>query len=500
MSTRKGMVRGATTLGAGRLLINIGSLASTVVLARLLTPEDFGIVAIAMATLGIVMALTEFSLGAALVRQDELTKEHIDTAWTMMLIRTLLITLGFCAAAYPLALLYNDPRLTPVLMITGLTGALSGFYNPHISLMARDMKFRPLMALQLTQRFAGFGIAIAFALVMRNYWAIVLGNAVGAAAASALSYWMAPYRPRFTLSRSRDLMGFSFWLFVSEVVNVLNWRFDQLLIGILLPKAQLGTYAVADNLAALPSREATGPLTQPLFPALVRVKHDRKRLTDRYMTAQAAIGLIALPAGFGLAIIADPFVKLALGSQWLAAVPIIQVLACSLALQTLSIGLRPLAMALDQTRVLFVRNTMGLGVRIVCVVPGMLWAGLQGLVWGRAVATVIGLTIAFEWIYRLTGVSILRQFTHHWRTFLSVALMWGSGYWLLAELRSSALDHPLLLIVAAVPFSAAIYLGSLSALWLLSGKPSGAETELCQIGRQMFLDLRAKTQTKLARA
>lgn len=500
MSTRKGMVKGATTLGAGRMAINIASLASTVVLARLLTPEDFGIVAIATAALGIMMALTEFSLGAALVRHTEATRDLIDTAWTLMLIRTGLIALVFCLAAWPLARLYGDPRLGWVLVVTGVAGAMSGFYAPHVSLMARDLDFRPLVIMQLTQRFAGFIIAIAIALVMRSYWAIIIGNAAGALAASAMSYVLAPYRPRLTLSRSRDLVGFSFWLFASEVVNVLNWRFDQLLIGAVLPKAQLGTYSVADNISALPSRESTAPLVQPLFPALVKLKDNRERLSRRYMTAQTAIGLVALPAGFGLAVIADPFVRLALGEKWLAAIPVIQILACSLAVQTLVVGVRPLAMALDMTKVLFLRNIMGLVVRIACVVPGLFYWGLQGLVWGRAISTMLGLVVAYEWVKRLTGVGVVRQFLHHARTFGAVAAMAATGLALQSALHAEGMSHPALLIAATVPVAALAYLTALLLLWLIAGKPSGAETELFQIARQIILDLRSRIQAGPARA
>ena len=485
MTIKAHVARGAFALGATRIVTNLASVGALIVLARLLTPEDFGIVAIGTMILGIVVALTELSLGSALIQRTEVTDAHVDTAWTMAAIRALTITGGFALAAWPLALLYDDPRLAPVFLVSGATGALTGLVNPRIALQTKAMRFGPMLWLQLAQKLAGLAIAIALALATHSYWAIVAGNALGALLSTLMSYFVVPYRPRFTLSHARDLMGFSGWMFFSQVANVLTWRFDQLVIGLFLPRAQLGAYSVADNLSAIPSRETTTPIVQALFPGFSSMQGDPARLRKAYLTAQGAIGLLALPTGFGLGLLADPVVRLTLGERWLLAVPLVQVLACTYAIQTMTTGARPLAMALGDTRALFLRDIAGLVLRVALVTAGLAWDGMTGMLWGRAAATVIGLNISFALARQVLGISIAQQIWIHRRTLLAVAAMAGAvlaGDTALIE-RGAI---PLVRIALLVPAGGLAFCTALALLWMIEGRRPGAETEVLGIARGLL--------------
>lgn len=482
MTMKRRVAGGAMALGATRVVTNLANLAGLVVLARLLTPEDFGVVAIGTTVLGIVVALTELSLGSALIQRREVEPAHVDSAWTMAMIRAAAIVAGFALAAWPLAMLYDDARLAPVFIVAGATGALAGLINPKVALATRDMRFRPTLTVQLVQKLAGLAIAAGLALWLRNYWAILIGNALGALVGVLLSYGLVRYRPRFTLARARDLVGFSGWLFLGQLSNVLNWRFDQLLIGLVLPKAQLGAYSMADNLSAIPSRETTTPVVQALFPGFATMQDDRPRLRKAYLTAQAAIGLVALPAGFGLALLADPIVRVALGDKWLMAVPLIAVISICYSVQTLTTGARPLAMARGETRLLFLRDLQGLALRVPCVTIGLFGWGLMGLVWGRALSAVIGLAITFRMVRQLVGVGVVEQVWSHRRTMLATAAMSGAVLALDAELLARAAS-PLARLVLLAPAGALAYVGTLALLWVVEGRRPGAETELLGLAR-----------------
>jgi O-antigen/teichoic acid export membrane protein len=155
---------------------------------------------------------------------------------------------------------------------------MSGFFNPHMNLATKDMRFGPLTIFQICQKAAGLVVAIILAFVFRSYWAIIIGNLVGAASASLLSYLLIPYRPRFTLQYWREFLDFSGWMFFSQLCETINWRFDQLAIGLMLPTGQVGTYAMADSLAVIPSRETIQPLREALFPGLAAMNGDRDRV------------------------------------------------------------------------------------------------------------------------------------------------------------------------------------------------------------------------------
>lgn len=491
MTVKAHVARGAMALGATRIVTNLASTGALIVLARLLTPDDFGVVAIGTMILGIIVALTELSLGSALIQRSEVTQDHVDTAWTMAALRALAITGGFALAAWPLALLYGDMRLAPVFLVSGATGALTGLVNPRVALQTKAMRFGPSLVLQLMQKLSGLAISIGLALATHSYWAIVAGNALGALLSTGLSYILVPYRPRFTLSRSADLMHFSGWMFVSQVANVVTWRFDQLVIGLFLPRAQLGAYSVADSLSAIPSRETTTPIVQALFPGFSRMQDDNSRLRKAYLTAQGAIGLVALPAGFGLGVLADPVVRLALGERWLMAIPLVEVLAFTYAIQTMTTGARPLAMALGDTRALFVRDMVGLVLRVAFVTAGLALAGLTGMLWGRAIVTVIGLFISFALVRKVLGLSIGAQVWLHRRTLIAVGAMAGAvsaGDKALMAHGAGALERLALL----VPAGGLAFCTALATLWMLEGRKAGAETEVFTLARNTLRRRTAK--------
>ena len=204
MNVKRSVIRGSVSLGGARAVISILNAAGIIVLARLLTPDDFGIVAISTAMLGVIMAATEASLQPALVQCRSPTQDHVDTVWTMSLIRAAIIFAIFAIGAWPLSVIYDDPRLVGVLVVTGLTGAFMEFYNPRITLAARNMEFRAVAAFWISQKLSGLALSIILAVIFRSYWAIIIGNAAGTLLASLYSYAMVPYRPRFTLSRAGE--------------------------------------------------------------------------------------------------------------------------------------------------------------------------------------------------------------------------------------------------------------------------------------------------------
>lgn len=480
MAMKARVAHGAMALGLSRIAINLAGVLALIVLARLLTPQDFGLVAIGSTVLGIVMALTELSLGSALIQRPEVLRGHVDSAWTLAFLRALTIAAAFAAAAWPLAVLYGDMRLAPVFLVSGATGAMAGLINPRIALSTKEMRFGPMLTMQVSQKLAGLAIAIGLALYLRNYWAMIAGTAIGTTLATLLGYLLVPYRPRFTLSHARDLMRFSGWLFFSQAVNVINWRFDQLVIGLALPKAQLGLYAMADNLAAIPSRETTAPVVQALFPSFSQMQDEGTRLRDAYLTAQGAIALAVLPLGIGLALLAEPVVQVALGDKWLPAAPLMQLISLCYAVQSLASCSRPLAMAKGDTRGLFVRELLGLGVRIPTVLAGLALGGLIGMAGGRLASAVIGVAISLGLVKRILGLSFRAQFWAHRRTLAAVLAM--SAAVLLADFELVRLGIlPLVRIATLTVLGGTAFFGALALLWLVDGRRKGAETELVSL-------------------
>ena len=479
---RRNLTKGALWLGATRAMVSLIGFASTIVLARLLTPADFGIIAMTTSVLALVTSLTELSMAGALIHHAAPEPDHFHTAWTLNFARSTLILLAFAVMSPFIAMFSNDARLIPVFLVTGLTGAMGGLGNPKTITLTKKLIFWQEFLIQVTQKLGGFLISIPIALLLHTYWALILGNFTSTVISVGVSYMVCPYFPRFTLSKHREMLNFSVWLAFVSVINTLNWRFDQLLLGFFLGKPQLGVYSVGANLSALPTREATFPIAQTLFPAFVSVRDDPERLRMVYQRAQATMCAVALPIGFGMAAIAHPLVLLLMGQKWIAVSSVIQVLAISFALDVLSSGLQPLAMADGDTKMLFQREARVFAIRLPAVLGGLWLAGLQGAVWGSAISSFISLLMNMALITRFSGVSVRSQFGANRRALISVVLMFGAISALKLAFPSDQTQSFLMLeLFNMVALGGLVYVVTTYIFWRVAGSPNGPESELAII-------------------
>jgi len=476
------LAKGAAWVAATRLLINLIGFGNTLLLARLLTPADFGVVAIAGTVSFVVSSLTELSLSQSLIQHRDPQEEHFHTAWTLNVARSAILSALIIALAWPIAWIYSDPRLTPIMIVIGCGALLTGLTNPKLVTFQRNLVFWQDFILNVSQRAAGLVLAVGVALVFRNYWAIVAGIIATQVSAVFLSFLFVPFRPRFRLRRARELLSFSVWLSLGQAINTLNWRMDHLAIGYFLGGTALGHYTVGDNLAVLPTREATAPLAQTLFPGFSRINDDPVRLRNAYQRAQTLLCAVALPIGFGFALVAKPLVLLTMGEKWLPAVMIIQFLSGIFALQTLASSLQPLAMAMGATRSLFTRDLINLGIRVPFVIAGMVFYGIPGVIVARCISGTANTLVNMAMVRHLLALPIWTQLAANARALISTAVMVatvsGLDHW--AGEGTGALflagKIAILLLSAAV-----IYLACTACLWLVAGKPTGPESEISSL-------------------
>jgi lipopolysaccharide exporter len=485
MSMRQAVIRGAVSLGSARMVMSFLNAAGIVVLARILSPDDFGIVAIAMAVVTVIVAITEAAFHQALVQGREPTRAHVDTVWTMSLFRAGLILAATGAVAWPMSLAYGDERLASVFLVAGVTGAFMDFYNPLVTLVTRELRFNPLAAFQIGQKAAGLGLAIALALVLESFWGIILGNAMGTVLASLASYLILPYRPTFTLSRVREIWGFSGWMFLNQLCETLNWRLDQLAIGLTVTRAEMGLYSVADNFAVIPSRELAFPLRNALFPGLARLAERPEKLRKAFLEAQAGVALLAAPATIGLALLADPAVELFLGKEWALAVPLLQLLAVTYAFDTFIAVVRPLGMAMGATKLLFLRQLASLLIRVPLILGGLLVGGLLGAAAGRALGSLANCLISFVLATRLAPVGVWEQVRSHALTLTGLVVMTVAVLAVDVSLPAVVFEQPALRVLALVTAGALAYGTAVVALWCISGRRDGAVAELLGLAARM---------------
>ncbi|QXQ05070.1 lipopolysaccharide biosynthesis protein [Sphingosinicellaceae bacterium] len=490
---RSKLAGGAAWLTVARALTNLIAFVSTLVLARILTPADFGLVALATTMLAVISAVTEMSLASALIHHAAPTEEHFHTAWTLNVTRAVFVGMAFCAAALPVAQAYKDPRLASVMIVLGLLTMVNGAANPKLVVFQRRLQFRQDVALNVSSKLAGLIAALTVAFVYRSYWALVIGSVATQFVYISMSYWFMPYRPRPTWRHSRDLWSFSIWLTLSQAVNTLNWKSDQLLIGTFLGRIPLGIYTVGDNLASIATREATAPLTQTLFPAFTQLRDQPDRLRHAYQSAQSLVSAVALPAAVGCALLADLIVRLTIGDKWLPAVIVIQVLSCVFGLQTLSSVVQPLALATGKTKQMFRRDVLNLAIRLPTIAAGLYFGGLAGIVFARALTGSISIFINMLMVRMLISIPVRAQIFANRRALASVTVM-AIVVWLLRDaIGTTGSTWRMLGTLVVLAAACVITYGTTTwLLWVSGGRGDGPERQAVRLSHQLVAKLRVR--------
>jgi len=484
---RSSLVQGGIWLTISRLAVNLLSVVSTFTLARLLLPEDFGVVANAWTILALISSIVDVPVGAALIHIREPTRQHIDTAWTLGVLRGVLIATVLSLVAVPAAAFFDEPALQSIILALGLSVLLSCIASPTRSLVQRGLRFHVEFMIEVGAKLATVGVSIAIAWVYQSAWALVWGAVAGQVVTVVIGYAMAPYRPHFSLACLSELWSFSIWLTLSQSMATVNWRFDQILIAKLLGRAELGIYSVGDNLAQMPTRETTQPLLKVLFPGFSALGDSSEKLQNAYKRAQAMLTTLVLPLGVGVALVADPAIRLGMGEKWLPVVFVVQTLAAIYSLQTLGALAQPLALSQGTTRTIFTRDVQLFVLRLPMILSGLLLGGLSGVVIARVGTGLIAILFNMRVVRSVIGMPLLEQLHACARPLLSAGIMvlavlcarplWGG---------SSSMIGLLADVVLSATTGAIAYGVSLAVLWALNGSPDGAEREAFQMTRTVL--------------
>lgn len=479
---KSALARGAVWITATRGAINIIGFFSALLLARLLLPEDFGLVAIATTMIAIMTSVTEISLSSALLQHQDPTEDHYHTAWTLGLLRALFVSVISAALAWPLAALYGDQRLVGLILALAVTSVLSGVANPKVIELTRALVFRQEFVLGVSNKLIAFVVSAVVAIVWRSYWALVAGQIVAQVSSVLISYALVRYRPRFVLSKTRELLSFSVWLTFSQVLNTLNYRFDTLFIGYFLGNAKLGIYSYGDNLANMVTREATSPIANTLFPAFSRMVGDPDRLRAAYFKAQGLLFAVALPVGIGFAMIAEPLIMLALGEKWRGAIIVVQVVGAASGVASIGATYMPLALALGKTQAVFKRDLFSFLVRVPILTIGLLLGGLTGFLMARLVTGAIGLALNMTLIRSLIGVRFRTQIFGNWRPLASgFAMVMALWFWQTQVLIPEDIAFQTLNIAAQCMLGGCVYAAAMWIAWVSVHRPDGIEREISQV-------------------
>jgi O-antigen/teichoic acid export membrane protein len=473
------MAQGAWWTVMSRLGVQGIGFLSTLVLARLLVPADFGLLALANSFSAALIAVSEFSLDVVLIQNRQAGREHYDTAWTLSLLRNLLLAAAIGLGARQIAGFFGDARVEQIIYWLALATFIDGLQNIGIVDFRRDLAFKKDMVFTILGKFGGFVVSVPLAFLWRDYWALVAGLVAGAAIRVLLSFAMHPYRPRFTLVRWRELMGFSKWLILNNICFFLFNRSDTFVIGKLVGAQAVGIYGMGFDIANMTTSNLLAPLRRALFPAYATVSHDRPSLQRAFVDVFAFVMLLGTPLALGIGLVATPLIEVMLGPQWVATIPLIQVLSIYGFLNLISAGSGPIFLASGRPQYMM----WVIGGSTLVMIPLLIVAtrayGALGAAGAVTVTTALAVLADFMLVSALLSLPWASLLRAAWRPALAGGAMAIAVTGLQAAWpQPTTMAGWIAMLAAAVAVGAVTYPAATLLLWQLSGRPDGAERQL----------------------
>ncbi|GAG02148.1 unnamed protein product, partial [marine sediment metagenome] len=266
--------RGGVWVFTWRISQKILDLVRLIVLARLLSPNDFGLFGIALLALFALDIFSTTGFKQALIQKKEDTKPYLDTAWTVGIIRAFFIAAILFFLAPYVGAFFKTPSVVPILKVIGIVIILESLTNISVIYFEKEFKFHKYFAYQFAGNVANFAVAICTALIFRSVWALVLGRLAGVSVACIVSYIIDPYRPRFhvDLQKARKLFTFGKWILGSNTLRFFLSQGDDGFVGKLLGSTALGFYQVAYRISNMPATQITHIISQVTFPAYSKLQ------------------------------------------------------------------------------------------------------------------------------------------------------------------------------------------------------------------------------------
>jgi PST family polysaccharide transporter len=326
------------------------SLVAFIVLSRLLPPSAFGLLALANAYLLVGLLLIEQGVNQALIQRADVSPEHLDAAFLLSVSISIILVLVTVLVAEPLASLFQEPMLAPVLRVLTLSFVFSGLRATQTALLQRRMQFRELALRTTVAETLGGGVGVAMALAGFGVWSLV-GQALGRGLAGVVVLWrVSEWRPRFRFSQRplRELTSFGMPVLADRMANLVQGKSDDMIVGLVLGATALGYYSVGYRLLTYVMQLMSGTVQSVALPVLSRLQEDLGRLRRVFLMMQGYLALAAFPVFVGLALVAADLVPLLFGPKWAPSIPVMQVLALAGAAKTLPVTTATLLVALGR--------------------------------------------------------------------------------------------------------------------------------------------------------
>jgi len=410
MSASLKVVQSSSLLLGLQLVQRSLGIISTLVLARLLAPEDFGIIALVTIVLQFFELLVDTGNQQYIVQKASVSPQDLNTAWSLDIVIKSSIALVVILSSPWIASYLDTKELALALSVAALTLPIRALKTPGLMMLARDINYRPLFRLTLWQKGLSFVAVMTYALIHASYWAFILGNLVSALVLAIGSYRVDSFRPRWSLDRAREQWSFSRWLLLRGMVGFTRSQIDNLIVSKLFGTVSLGGYNLVREVSLMPALSAIIPMTEPLLASIAQVRNEPENLAYRIRLSLAVLGSLLVPVTVFIWSYPELIVGVLLGDKWQAYGPLLQPFSLLFFTFCLFSLVSDSVIALGRVKGLFLFDSLSTAM-IIAVLLTFSTGSLAELAWARgwlALATTLGLLLILN----------------HWTAFGLMRFLW----------------------------------------------------------------------------
>ncbi|MCA9367236.1 lipopolysaccharide biosynthesis protein [Candidatus Kaiserbacteria bacterium] len=411
----------ATWVGITRTSTRMLETVRILILARLLAPSDFGLFGVATLSMSMFSTFSETGVSSALVQKDGEIDDYLNTAWTVQVVRGIVLC-GITLIFAPLiANFFSEPKATHLIQALAFIPLIKGFANIGTIYFTKELNFKKQFQFETIGTISVFVTTVVLAFIYRSPWVLVAGMLIGESLKASSSYLLHSFRPKISIDRDKlsELTHFGGWVWASTIVTFIALHGDDILVGRMVGVVALGYYQMAYRMANIASTEVTNLITQVTFPTYSIIQHDRKRLASAFTRTLRLVSFATIPLTFLIFLFASDYIRLALGEKWIAITIPIQILAVSGFIRSISALWGALYLSTKEPKHSFWKNLLRVALIFIPIIPLTDRFGITG----ASISIILGISGALIYDLIYTGLK--------WRNEIKVSqILLDIGLWL----------------------------------------------------------------------
>lgn len=392
-----------------RIVQQLFNVARLIIVGRILSPKEFGIMGIALLLMATLVTFSETGFQQALIKKKGDIASFLDATWTVLLIRGLILFLVIYWTAPYVSNFFNSSEAEPIIRVIGLSVIFQALTNIKVIYFQKDLELHKEFAYQFLGTMGDFIVSIASVLILRNVWALVFGLLAGNIIRCFMSYLIFPYRPHITFDpgKVKELFDFGKWILGSSILIFLLTQGDKLIVGKLLGATALGLYTMAYTISNIPATEITNVITTVTFPAYSKLQNDEPKLKEMYQQVLQTTVFMSVPISGFIYIFSSDFTRVFLEDKWMPIVPLIQVIAFVGMIRSIGGTTGPMFQVLGRPELLTKLNFLTLILLILLIVPLSIKWGVLGASYSAVFSVLISNLVAFFLLKRMIRFKVL---------------------------------------------------------------------------------------------